>query len=37
VSVPAISPAQAYVFARIGLKIAGVEERIFSPVKKITY
>ncbi|MEO6358908.1 MAG: DUF3823 domain-containing protein [Ferruginibacter sp.] len=37
VSVPAISPTQAYVFARIGLKIAGVEDRIFSPVEKITY
>jgi hypothetical protein len=37
VSVPAISPTQGYVFARIGLKIAGVEDRIFSPVEKITY
>jgi hypothetical protein len=37
VSVQAISPTQAYVFARIGLKIAGVEDRIFSPVEKITY
>jgi hypothetical protein len=37
VNVPAISPTQAYVFARIGLKIAGVEDRIFSPVQKLTY
>ena len=36
VGVPAISPAQNYVFARIGLKIAGVEDMIFSPVQKIT-
>jgi hypothetical protein len=31
----AVPPAQNYVFARIGLKIAGVEDRIFSPVVKI--
>jgi hypothetical protein len=37
VSVPAITPTQTYVFARIGLKIAGVEDRIFSPVQQITY
>jgi hypothetical protein len=36
VSVPNISP-QAYVYARIGLKIEGVEDLIFSPVQKITY
>ena len=35
VAVPAFTPAQSYVFARIGLKIAGVEDRIFSPVVKI--
>ncbi len=35
VTVPSISPTQNYVFARIGLKIAGVEDRIFSPVQKI--
>ncbi|HEY1202225.1 MAG TPA: DUF3823 domain-containing protein, partial [Niastella sp.] len=27
---------QGYVFARIGVKIAGVEDRIFSAVTKIT-
>jgi hypothetical protein len=37
VSVQAISPTPAYVFARIGVKIAGEEERIFSPVEKSTY
>lgn len=34
-TVPAITPAQNYVFARIGLKIAGVEDMIFSPVVKV--
>jgi hypothetical protein len=37
VTIPAMVPAQNYVFARIGLKIAGVEDRIFSPVQKITF
>jgi hypothetical protein len=35
VAVPTLTPAQSYVFARIGLKIAGVEDRIFSPIVKI--
>jgi hypothetical protein len=35
VTVPTISPAQNYVFARIGVKSAGVEDWIFSPVVKI--
>lgn len=35
VKVPAIVPTQNYVFARIGIKIAGVEDMIFSPVQKI--
>lgn len=35
VNVPAISPSQNYVFARVGLKIAGVEDMIFSQVEKI--
>jgi hypothetical protein len=33
VTIPTV--AQGYIYARIGLKIAGVEDRIFSPVKKI--
>jgi len=37
VSIPAIVPAQNYVFARIGVKIAGVDDMIFTPVTKITY
>jgi hypothetical protein len=35
VTIPNLVPAQHYIFARIGLKIAGVEDMIFSPVKKI--
>jgi hypothetical protein len=35
VTVPAANANQGYVFARIGLKIAGVEDRIFSSVIKI--
>ena len=36
-TVPAIVPTQNYVFGRIGLKIAGVEDMIFSPVQKIQF
>ena len=35
VDVPDIVPTQNYIFARIGLKISGVEDMIFSPVEKI--
>lgn len=34
-TVPSMTPTQNYVFARIGLKVAGVEDMIFSPVVKI--
>jgi hypothetical protein len=37
VDVPTITPAQNYVFARVGLKIAGVEDRIFSPLVKVEF
>src|SRR4051794_26030192 len=37
VQVPALTPSQNYVFARIGLKMVNVEDLIFSPVVKITY
>jgi hypothetical protein len=37
VNIPTFTPAQNYVFARIGLKIAGIEDRIFSPLVKLTY
>ncbi|GAA4316463.1 DUF3823 domain-containing protein [Compostibacter hankyongensis] len=36
VDVPARTPAQSYVFARVGLKIAGVEDMIFTPVTRIS-
>ncbi len=36
VTVPAIVPTQNYVFARVGIKIKGVEDMILSPVQKIT-
>lgn len=36
VTVPAIVPTQNYVYARIGVKIVGVEDMIFSPVVKVT-
>ncbi|MDB5013222.1 MAG: hypothetical protein JWQ25_1424 [Daejeonella sp.] len=35
VNVPAITPTQNYVFARIGLKVAGIEDMIFSAVSKV--
>lgn len=34
-TVPAITPTQNYVFVRVGLKIAGIEDMIFSPVVKV--
>jgi len=36
VAVPGMTPSQNYVFARIGVKIAGVEDMIFSPIEKIS-
>jgi hypothetical protein len=35
VTVPTINPTQNYVFARVGLKIAGIEDMIFTPVQKL--
>lgn len=35
VTIPSITPTQNYVFVRIGLKIEGVEDMIFSPLQKI--
>lgn len=37
VKVPVFVPTQNYVFARIGVKIAGVEDMIFSPVQKVQF
>ncbi|MBO9151653.1 DUF3823 domain-containing protein [Chitinophaga sp. GCM10012297] len=35
VTIPSLSPAQSYIYARIGLKVQGVEDMIFSPVIKL--
>lgn len=35
VAVPTITPTQSYVYARVGIKIANVEDMIFSPLQKI--
>jgi hypothetical protein len=37
VSVPSITPAQNFVYARVGLKIVNVEDMIFTPAQKIVY
>lgn len=37
VTIPTIIPTQNYVYARLSIKIAGVEDRIFSPVVKLTF
>lgn len=37
VNIPGMTPAQNYIFARIGLKIDGVEDRIFSPLVKLSF
>src|SRR5260221_2392270 len=37
VTIPGITPAPNYVYARIGLKIAGVEDMIFSPLQKLSF
>jgi hypothetical protein len=36
-TVPALLPAQDYVFARVGVKIKDVEDMIFSPVQRINF
>lgn len=35
VTVPDLVPTQNYVYARVGIKIAGIEDMIFSPVQKV--
>ena len=37
VTVPTLQPTQNYVFARIGIKIKNVEDRLYSPVVKVTF
>ncbi|MDB5010457.1 MAG: hypothetical protein JWQ06_1246 [Mucilaginibacter sp.] len=36
VTVPTLSPTQNYVYARVGIKITGVEDLMFSPLRRIT-
>lgn len=37
VTIPTITPAQNYVYVRIGVKIVNVEDRIYSAVQKISF
>jgi hypothetical protein len=37
VTIPALVPTQNYVYARIAIKIAGLDDSILSPVQKITF
>jgi hypothetical protein len=37
VGIPSLSPTQNYVFARVGIKISGVEDMIFSPLVKVSF
>jgi hypothetical protein len=37
VAIPVLVPAQNIIFARIGLKIAGVEDMIYSPLQQISF
>ena len=37
VAIPLITPTQNYVFARIGVKITGVEDLLFSSLKKLSF
>lgn len=37
VTVPTLQPTQSYVFARVGIKIKNVEDRLYSPVQKIQF
>ncbi|PWK80543.1 uncharacterized protein DUF3823 [Mucilaginibacter oryzae] len=37
VNIPTLVPTQNYVFARLGIKIAGVEDRIYSPIVKVSF
>jgi hypothetical protein len=37
VTIPTITPTQNYVYARVGLKIANVEDMIFSPLMKVSF
>ncbi len=36
-AIPTLVPTQNYIFARIGLKVAGLEKWIFSSVQKLSF
>jgi hypothetical protein len=35
--IPDMTPSQSYVYARVGVKIGGVEDMLFSPVQKLEF
>jgi len=37
VAIPSITPTQNYVFARVGIKLVGVEDMIFSPLVQVSF
>ncbi|PWK27667.1 uncharacterized protein DUF3823 [Arcicella aurantiaca] len=37
VNIPSIVPTQNYVFARVGVQIAGINSWVFSPIQKLTF
>jgi len=37
VAIPSITPTQDYVYARVGIKLAGVEDMIFSPLVQVSF
>jgi hypothetical protein len=37
VAIPTITPTQNYVFARVGIKLVGVEDMIFSPLVQVSF
>lgn len=37
VAIPTMTRTQSYIFARIGVKISGVDDLLFSPVKELTF
>ncbi len=37
VGIPSITPTQNYVFARVGVKLVGVEDMLYGPLQKISF
>lgn len=36
-SIPSLSPSQNYVFARVGIKISGIDDWYYSPIRKLYF